>query len=160
MKVPKPLLNIILSVFALLVIFVGGGAAYVWYNGQYSNENPAVIARPLEPPAPRTIKPTKPAPGAKVNASVQSITSPVTPGSNASITVKTNAESSCTISVIYDKTASTDSGLHTKVADEFGIVSWTWTVGPSVPTGKWPVKVTCANEKQSAVVVGDLVVAN
>ncbi len=74
------------------------------------------------------------------------------------MTVKTNAAAACNIKVVYDKTASTDSGLIAKVADEYGMVSWGWTVEPSVPLGKWPVKVTCANAKHSAVVQSDLVV--
>jgi hypothetical protein len=44
------------------------------------------------------------------------------------------------------------------VADDFGIVSWTWTVEESVPLGEWPVDVTCAFNDQSAMVRGKLVV--
>ena len=98
----------------------------------------------------------KHAPDAVVAASVQMITSPLEPGMNAMISVKTNAEAKCTIKVVYDKTASTDSGLVEKIADDYGMVSWTWTVEPTAPLGSWPVWVTCANEKNSAAVKADL----
>ncbi len=78
---------------------------------------------------------------------------------NASIIIRTNAGSKCVIAVVYDKTASSDSGLGSKTADEYGIASWTWTVESSVPIGKWPVKVTCVYNGRSAVVQGNLQVA-
>jgi hypothetical protein len=154
-RILKFLRNTLISIVALLVLALGGGAAYTWYMGQ--QELPvATAAAPIEPKNNPVVTPTKPAPDAKMSASVQMITSPVAPGSNASITVKSNAGSNCTIKVIYDKIESKDSGLAAKVADEFGMVSWSWTVEATAPVGKWPVKVTCANAKNSAMVQGDL----
>lgn len=105
-----------------------------------------------------TVKHVAVAENAPVGASVQLLTSPVAPGSNASITIKTLPITNCTISVVYDKTASKDSGLAAKISDEFGSITWAWTVEPTVPVGKWPVTVTCARGKKSGVVIGDLVV--
>lgn len=150
--------NTMISVVALLLLAVGGGVAYTWYMGQDESDLSAIAAPVEAEPAP-VITHLKPAANAKVGAAVQMLTSPVAPGSNASITVKTNPDAVCTITVIYDKTASKDSGLSTKTADEFGVLSWAWTVEASAPLGKWPVKVTCTYNKQSAVVQGDLVVA-
>lgn len=127
--------------------------------GEYGAATPAAIATPVEAASAPAITPAKPAANAKESASIQMLTSPVAPGSNASVSVKTNAASKCTITVEYNKVASTDSGLKPKVADEFGMISWAWTVEESVPLGKWPVKVTCAYNDQSSVVQGDLVVA-
>jgi hypothetical protein len=87
------------------------------------------------------------------------LTSPEAPGDNVSMSVKTVPTSTCTIRVEYNKIPSTDSGLVAKTADEFGIVSWTWTVGEDVPLGTWPAKVTCVYNGRSAVVQGDLQVA-
>jgi hypothetical protein len=154
-RILKFIRNTLISVGVLLVLALGGGAAYTWYMGQTETPVAATPAPAATKPAP-VIKPTAPAPDAKMSASVQMITSPVAPGANASITVKSNAGSNCTIKVVYDKTASKDSGLIPKVADEFGMVSWSWTVEASAPVGKWPVKVTCANTKNSAMVQGDL----
>jgi hypothetical protein len=72
--------------------------------------------------------------------------------------VKTNATSECTIVVEYNEVPSTDSGLKPKKADDYGIVSWTWTVEETVPVGKWPVEVVCAYNDQTAMVRGNLVV--
>lgn len=158
MRVSKPIIKTAVSTVVLLVLLLGAGVGYTWYVGQNSNVNSTAIATPVESKPTTAIKRVKPAANGPVSASVQLLTSPVAPGSNASINVKTNPESKCTISVIYDKTASTDSGLGPKIADDFGVVSWTWTVEASAPQGKWPVKVTCVLGERSAVVQGDLVV--
>ncbi len=152
---PKTARNIGISVVVLLVLAVGGGAAYTYFLGPENLQSAEPVAAPVSPSSP-LFTPSKPAANAKVGASVQTLTSPVAPGSNASISVKTNAGSKCTIVVIYDKAVSTDSGLAPKVADEYGTVSWTWTVEKTAALGKWPVKVTCVFNTQSAVVQGDL----
>jgi hypothetical protein len=158
-RITKFIRNTLISVGVLLVVILGGGAAYTWYMGEYGADTPAAIAAPVEAAPVAAIAPAKPAANAKESASIQMLTSPVTPGSNASVSVKTNAASQCTIAVEYNKIASTDSGLTPKVADEFGMVSWAWTVEESAPLGRWPVKITCIYNDQSAVVQGDLVVA-
>jgi hypothetical protein len=154
----KTVRNVTISAVVLLVLVVGGGVAYIWYVGQDETANTAAIPAPVEAAPAPVIKPTKPAADAKQSAAVQMLTSPVTPGENASIMVKTNAESECTIKVEYNKVPSTDSGLKPKVADDFGVVSWTWTVEETVPVGKWPVEVVCAFNNQTAMVRGDLVI--
>ena len=158
-RIIKTIRNIIISFVVLLILAVGGGVGYIWYMGQ--QDNSASLSSEPEPVKPKTesIKPAKEAANAKASASIQSITSPVNPGLNASVYVKTNVNAACKISVVYNKIASTDSGLKDKTADEYGIVSWTWTVEKTVPVGKWPVTVTCGlDEKRYAVAVGDLVV--
>ena len=158
-RIKKYVRNILISTFIMLVLFVGAGVGYTWYMGQNSSSDKSVLAEPVEYKPPTVIKPTQPTANTKVGASVQMITSPILPGSNASITVRTVATASCSISVIYKETPSTDSGLVIKKADEYGMVSWSWTVEDSVPLGKWPVKVTCAYGESSAQVIGDLVVS-
>ncbi len=140
----------------LAVVLVSAGVIYTWYNGKYG-EQPKVVSVMKKPATSKG--PTKPSPVSKVNASVQTITSPIAPGENASITVRTNADAKCTIKVEYDKIAAKDSGLVPKTADEFGMVTWAWTVPVAAPIGKWPVTVTCANLKNSGMVIGYLMVA-
>ena len=156
-RVAQSALKITASAVILLIVVAGAGAGYVWYSGQNPDQNSAAFAEPGEavhlggiPDRPKVDE------NKVVSASVQSITSPVTPGSNSSIMVRTNRLATCTISVVYDKTAAKDSGLVEKKADDFGMVEWTWTVPADAPLGKWPVKVTCANKKNSAVVENDL----
>ena len=160
-KFLKFIRNTSISIGVLLVLFLGGGAAYTWYMGEYGDDTASsAIATPVELSPPPTITPTKPAPDAKVGASVQMLTSPVLPGSNASISVKTNAGAECSISVEYNKIPSTDSGLKKMIANDFGMVNWAWTVESSTPLGKWPVEVTCVYNDQSAMVRGELVVSD
>lgn len=154
----KSVRNACISAAVLLVLLVGGGVAYTYFMGPDGTQLGAQAASVVTSPEAGAPKPVKPAPNAKESASVQSITSPVTPGSNTSIIVKSNAGSKCSVAVVYGTTPSTDSGLTPKVADEYGNVSWTWTVGSSVPLGTWPVTVTCVYNTRSAVVKGDLVV--
>lgn len=155
----KTIRNILISVVVLVLLVVGGGVAYTWYVGKYETVPSSAIAAPAAPAKPPVVAPTKPAADAKESASIQMLSSPVLPGANATVSVKTNAGSKCAIAVVYDKTPSTDSGLTQKVADEFGVISWTWTVESTVPLGTWPVKITCLYNDQSAVVQGDLVVS-
>lgn len=158
-QIAKWIGKVLLSAVILLVLAVGGGVAYTWYMGQQDIENTAAVATPAEPPKSTVIEPRKPYPGMTVGASVSMLTSPVAPGANASITVKTVPTADCTITVEYNKVPSRDSGLKPKAADAFGIVSWSWTVDQAAPIGTWPAKVTCTYGEKSAVVIGDLIVA-
>jgi hypothetical protein len=97
-----------------------------------------------------------PAKDAQESAAVEVLTSPVAPGENAMISVKTNPTSTCKISVIYNNVPDTDSGLVPHKADSFGTVNWAWTVPKNTPLGSWPVTVTCQYYTKSAVVSQDL----
>jgi hypothetical protein len=132
----------------VLILMIGAGVAYTWYMGQQPVATASAELPESKPVT--TIKPVTPAENASVGASVQSLTTPLVPGTNANVIIRTHQYAACTIVVEYNKVASIDSGLKPKKADEFGIVSWTWTVEESVPVGKWPVKVTCAFGEKSA----------
>lgn len=151
--------NLVISIVVLLIVFVGAGVAYTWYVGQQK-----VVPVSVEEDATSTepVTTTRPSidPKAPESASIQSLTSPITPGTNVSVVVKTNPGSWCTIKAVYNKVPSKDSGLYGKASDEYGSVSWTWTVESTVPVGKWPVTVTCVRNEKSAVVVGDLIVTD
>jgi hypothetical protein len=142
--------NIALTIVILGVVTVSAGVGYIWYTGQQA-PTPNAIAPPVElTPAKTTVKP-KIDLNAPVSASVQSLSTPVAPGDNAVIAVRSSLEASCTIKVEYNKVASKDSGLIEKRVDEFGMVSWSWKVEDTAPLGKWPVEVTCVRAKNSAV---------
>lgn len=147
--------NTAVGILILGGIFVGGGVGYIWYMGQKAPVQ-AVSPAPVSRSTALLRTPPQPRPDARVGASVQSLTTPITPGSNATITIRTNAKAKCTISAEYNNVPSKDSGLLPKTADEYGMVTWSWTVGPTVPIGTWPVKMTCANAKNSAEVNGKL----
>lgn len=156
-RILKTTLKVTATVVTLLVLVVAVGVGYTWYVGKYGQDDTQSFQEPVQPTGGKqVIKTSKVDENAVMGAAVQSITSPVVPGSNASIMVRTNPQATCIISVIYDKTPSKDSGLIEKKADEYGLVEWTWTVESTAPLGKWPVKVTCANKKHTAVVQNDL----
>lgn len=149
--------NVLISIASLLVIFIGIGVAYTFYVSQA--DTAPNVAKPVSTLRPNTVKHTKLADNVPASASIQSLTTPVVPGDNASISVKGNPGSTCSIKVEYNKVASVDSGLVTKITDDFGVVTWAWTLSPTTPEGKWPVTVTCEYNKKTAIVIGDLVVS-
>jgi hypothetical protein len=153
----KKSLKVTASILTLLLLAIAIGVGYVWYAGQ--NDAPSIQSstQPVKGSGGAQMPQRAKIPDdAKIGASVQTITSPFSPGSNSSIMIKTNPEAACTITVTYDKTESKDSGLVQKKADEYGLVEWTWTVPQNAPLGEWPVEVTCANKKYTAVVENDL----
>lgn len=145
------------SVLVLVVVAVGAGMAYTWYTGQ--QQQSALANQPAPERTTRAIiKPQKVPSDARVGASVQTITPEVKPGENASLSIRTNPEAECSIVVKYGTITAVDSGLVAKMADEFGVASWSWTVAASSPTGKWPADVTCKNKKHSAMVRAEFTV--
>lgn len=154
----KKVRNIAISAVILLLVLIGAGVGYTWYMSQYDAAPTVAAPKPVEKEG--TITHVKVAENANANASIQSLTTPVMPGNNASVSVKGNPGSTCTIVVEYNKIPSKDSGLIRKPTDEFGVVTWSWTVESTVPVGKWPVTVTCEYNKKTAVVIGDLIVTN
>jgi hypothetical protein len=111
-----------------------------------------------------TIKTYTPAPDAPVGISQQSFSETATPGSNASITIKTNPGAACQITVKVNNNNNAllpDTGLVPKIADEFGIIDWSWTIPKNILPGKLPVEITCANAaKKSGYYKADLIVTN
>ena len=158
-RAAKKLRNIVVSVLILIVLFAAAGFAYTFFIGG-NTAKPADTPKPAANTEPGDIKPTPPAANAKVGAAIGSVMSPVAAGSNTSVNARTLAGAQCSIIVTYNGVASHDSGLETKTADAYGVVSWTWTVGSGVPAGTWPIKITCVKGAQSAVVDGSLQVTH
>jgi hypothetical protein len=155
----KTIRNIILTVVILLAITVGAGVAYVLFTGKDISSD-SETSQPDTTPDIGLPKPHQPSPNAPESAGIEAFNTPVKAGENSSLSVKTLPSSNCVITVTYKDVPSKDSGLAPKTADDYGNVSWSWTVDKTAPAGKWPVKVTCMYNKKSAVVIGDLVVTN
>jgi hypothetical protein len=156
----KTALKVLSSALILLILLVAAGIGYVKYSGE---QNDSSEQSAPEPPPRLVIKPPKISPKAKESVAVQTITTPVKRGATASINVKTNPKSKCTIIVKYrdsnnNQITYSSSSLKSKKADEFGVISWDWPISTSAPTGKWTVTVTCVYNKKSAVVIGDMLV--
>ena len=145
-----------MTVLVLIIILMTVGMFVAWYTARHNQ-----VTIDTAPPAPvvkPVTKPVKPDPKTPVGVSVNVLTSPIKPGSNASITIKTKPLAACSIRVEYDKQASTDGGLVPKSADDYGVATWAWTVEPTRPKGAWPVDVTCAEDGKSGYVRGNLVI--
>jgi len=78
------------------------------------------------------------------------VTSPVQPGDEATIAVKTLPGAECSIRVRYESGWSTASGLHSKHANEQGDVSWTWHVGTQTTPGTWLIYITTKLDRETA----------
>lgn len=151
--------NIAIAVIVLLVLIVAGAIIYVMLSG---NESDKKASQP-KPPAPIESllpKASKPNPKVPASAAVQSLISPVKAGENTSLTIHTNHGGKCTISLKYGSIAAKDSGLKTKVADDYGIIDWSWTVPKNAPAGTWPIKMYCYYYKKSAYLEANLKVTN
>lgn len=73
-----------------------------------------------------------------------SLTSPASPGDNASITIQTVPNAACMITVRYKSGPSRARGLNPRNADHEGTVTWTWRVGTRTTPGRWPIIISCS----------------
>jgi hypothetical protein len=81
------------------------------------------------------------APAPALSLKIVSVTSPVSPGANATLVAQTVPGANCDIDVYYKSGASTAQGLYAKTADSSGRVSWTWKVGTRTTSGNWQIVV-------------------
>lgn len=144
------------SVVILLFLLIVAAVIYVWYMGRHPAQQ-AVETVDTSSQAP-ILKTYTPDPDDPIGISEQSFTGQAKLGENAAIGVKTSPGAACQISVKMSNNAVLpDSGLVPKIADDFGLVEWSWTVPANGLIGKWPVEVTCANvAKKSAYYRADL----
>jgi len=143
------------AMLVIAILAVVGASAYTWYMGQQAPMAQSTEDTPVIPKR-ANITPPKIASNAPIGVAVQTYTPEVKPDENASVTVRTNPEAQCSIVVKYNEVPTQDSGLTPKVADEFGLASWSWTVSANAPSGKWPADITCKNKKYSAFVSTDI----
>lgn len=155
MFISKTIHRTFLSVVTLVILCIVSGVIYVYFT---DSDEKLIITPPQASNVDSSSFPAATPPGANSpeGAAIASVTSPVNAGSNASIYVITNAGSTCTIAVSYNGVLSDDSGLIAKTSNAYGSVSWTWTVGSTVPIGNWPIKVVCTYHGRSAVVTSSL----
>ena len=154
-KIPKTVRNTAITVTVLVLVFVVGATVYVLISDQ--NVKPPTPSKTSQAAnSLHDIKPVTPPANAPEGVAIESLLSPVAAGQNTTFDVRTNAGSTCTITAVYNQGPSRDSGLSPKTADEYGFVSWTWTVDRGAPAGTWPVTVTCVYHGRSGVLIGNL----
>lgn len=77
------------------------------------------------------------------------LTSPVSSGANASITIRTSPNANCSIAVTSATPGSglgagnSNPSLVAKTAGVDGVVSWTWALGAKAPTGTRQIVIDC-----------------
>ncbi len=143
--------NSLISALIIVGLFLAAGTAYTLFSDQKSPKQKPLAVGAATVSTPLAAKPTPPAPNAPVGVGLGSLTSPVSIGSNALLSVSTTAGANCVITVTYNNIVSKDSGLAPKTADAYGVASWSWTIDGSVPVGSWPIKVTCTYHGRSGV---------
>jgi hypothetical protein len=79
---------------------------------------------------------------AEARVALVRVTSPVSAGSYATLTVKVSRPARCSITVNYYSGPSEAKGLYPKRSSR-GRVSWTWKVGTRTTPGRWPIRVNC-----------------
>jgi len=85
------------------------------------------------------------------NIEILSLTSPVERGAKASISIKTNPNMLCTITVYYKSGASKAQGLDPKNSDESGECTWSWNVGTNTTPGDWKIILTAEEAEDKEV---------
>ena len=73
---------------------------------------------------------------------VVSLTSPISRGSQASITINTAPNTYCTIKVYYKSGPSSAQGLDPKNSDGSGNCTWSWKVGSRTTPGDWRIVIS------------------
>lgn len=146
----------IILLIVLLLLGISGGGFYIWYTGKDAK---SVQQKPTQKVAVAKEEKAKRSSVGVVGVHVQFITDVVDKGGGVSMSIHTNSKAACDINVTYSidgsKQEATDSGLIEKEADDRGFTSWDWIVDPSVPAGNAEAMVTCRNEKNSGVVIGN-----
>lgn len=153
---PKTARNTLIFASVLLLLLLIAGVIYTYEVDQH----PAGKAKTSsgQTTAYKSITPVLPAASDKEGVSIDSITTPVSIGSIASIAANTNAGSKCTLSLLINNVAEPGLDLTPQTADDYGAIGWTWTVSSNTPTGTWPLKIICVFNSQSAVVEGNITI--
>jgi len=152
----------VIIVVILLILAVGVGLLYVWLMGLQAKSSTATTTQTASQPAFPT--PHKLPDNVAIGSSIQSISSPIVPGDNASLTVRTTESAVCTVKIIHldnnqkELMRVTDSGLGDKTADEFGMVVWTWTMPSDAAIAKWTADINCARGDKTTRSVGEIIV--
>ena len=89
--------------------------------------------------APITATPA--APSGDISINVVSLTSPISAGSTATLTIQAAPSAACLITVYYKSGASQAAGLGPQTADASGQATWSWKVGSRTTPGVWKIVV-------------------
>lgn len=151
---------LIIMLITLLIVILA--LIYVWLFPP--KPDPALAPIPKGPQVPSDFSPTKFGEDVPIGSAIQSITTPISPGDNASIILRTTERSICSIAVVHIDDYGRklrqleDSGLVDKKADDYGVVSWTWTMPLDAALAEWKANMYCKRDSMSTESIGRIVV--
>ncbi len=102
-------------------------------------------------PTPTFLAPTA-QPPSELFIDVISLTSPISAGGMASLSINTLPGAACTITVYFKSGPSQAAGLGGQTAGSDGTVTWTWKVGSRTTPGTWRIVVTANLNGQSEAI--------
>ena len=98
--------------------------------------------------------PEQQTPSGSVPLDLIEVTSPVSLGSQAMVTIETIPGAECSIAVSYNSSRSEADGLAPKIAGADGHCSWIWQVDPDTQLGNWRLEIAASANGQRNVVSG------
>lgn len=102
-------------------------------------------------PAPPTTAAASPPPSSTSGVRIESVSSPVARGSEASLVAQASPNAACDLTVTLPSGAQSQSqGLGPGAADATGRVEWTWRTGTRTTPGTATATVTCGSASASA----------
>lgn len=152
------------TVSIVSVVGAVGGLLFVLVWVQKPHAVPQLATSALAQPKMPDLTSHAAGPNVPIGSSVQALSSPVAPGSNAYVTLRTTEGAVCSIKVVhldpYQKELArvADSGLADKTADDYGMVTWTWTMPPTAAIATWRADMYCKRGNKSTHSIGDIVV--
>ncbi len=159
-KALKEFRNIIIAFVVLALLLIGIGLIIAWLMQPKKAEQTTSV--PVANQKPAVAPPRKFGPNVPIGSAVQSISSPIAPGDNAYVTLRTTEGATCSIKVVnldpHGKEIDriNDSGLADKKVDDFGVVTWTWTMPPGAALATWKADIFCQRDEMSTRSVGDI----
>lgn len=151
---PKPVRKIIVSIIILLVLILMAGTVYVYLVDR--NNKPKTVKTSANQQIQALPTPVAPASNVPEGVAVEAVSSPVAIGSDASISVLTNAGSTCDIVFSSNGAQTKNPALTPATANAYGSVNWTWTITDSEPIGNLSFTITCYYHSRSGVGTGNI----
>lgn len=157
-RAPGSLVRVVKRVIIVTGIFVGIATSYVWM-GQHefgpSLDTTYVKRESSAQAAAATL------PRAHPKVTIEFFAARVSPGAKTSLTIRTDPGLDCSIKIQYgkEKTLAISPGLIPKKTGADGVASWSWTVQPTMPVGKWPTTVICGEPDNQGRATKNLIVS-
>ena len=150
--IPKVLRNTTKAVLLLISSCLIIGALYVFIVDRTKPVPPKKINSSSDQAISSLPPATAPSSNSPEGVALQAMTTPVQVGAVFYLSAETNAGSLCTAYIDYAGTDGTDPNLNSQQANEYGNVTWTWTVPDKAPLGTWPLTITCLYRGRTGVV--------